>query len=94
VLTAQVDRSACVTRNETREVRESNVAANGAMYLIAHNGADGEFRCVLGELAAGKEAGAPLPQAARAALGVQEGDTVRCVPLHQSQQDEQSGDAR
>ncbi len=81
VLTAQVDRSACVTRNETRVVREAAAAAQGATYLIAHNGADGEFRCVLGDLAEGKQAGAALPHAARAALGVEEGDAVRCVPL-------------
>jgi arginine N-succinyltransferase len=94
VLTAQVDRSACVTRNESRVVHENHAAADGSTYLIAHNGADGEFRCVLGELPAGKEAGASLPHAARAALGVEEGDTVRCVPLHQPHQEEQSGEAR
>jgi arginine N-succinyltransferase len=48
---------------------------------------------VLGDLAPGKEAGAVLSQAARAALGVREGDAVRCVPLHQPQ-DEQSGEAQ
>jgi arginine N-succinyltransferase len=98
VVTAQVDRSVSVTRNETRVVRESAAGAeNASTYLIAHNGADGEFRCVLGELAskgASKDAGAPLPYAARAALGVQEGDSVRCVPLHPHHQDEHSGDAQ
>ncbi|MFP4891175.1 arginine/ornithine succinyltransferase subunit alpha [Paraburkholderia sp. EG304] len=92
VLTAQMDRSVSVKHNETRVVREAP-APHGATYLIAHNGADGEFRCVLGELAPGKESGAVLSQAALAALGVREGDTVRCVPLHQPQ-DEQSGDAQ
>ncbi|MEX3812061.1 arginine/ornithine succinyltransferase subunit alpha [Paraburkholderia sp. BR13439] len=92
VLTAQMDRSVSVKHNETRVVREAP-APHGATYLIAHNGAAGEFRCVLGELAPGKESGAVLSQAALAALGVREGDTVRCVPLHQPQ-DEQSGDAQ
>ncbi|QQC65495.1 arginine/ornithine succinyltransferase subunit alpha [Paraburkholderia ginsengisoli] len=95
VVTAQVDRSVCVTRNETRVVRESGEnVANGSTYLIAHNGADGEFRCVLGNLAEGKDAGASLPHAARAALGVEEGDAVRCVPLHPPHRDEHSGDAQ
>ncbi|MGF6729637.1 arginine N-succinyltransferase [Paraburkholderia youngii] len=92
VLTAQMDRSVSVKHNETRVVREAP-APHGATYLIAHNGAAGEFRCVLGELAPGKESGAALSPAALAALGVREGDTVRCVPLHQPQ-DEQSGDAQ
>ena len=94
VLTAQVDRSACVTRNETRAGARVGRALHGSTYLIAHNGAAGEFRCVLGELAAGKDAGASLSHAARAALGVEEGDAVRCVPLHPPHQDEQSGDAQ
>jgi arginine N-succinyltransferase len=92
VLTAQVDRSVSVKRNETRVVREAP-APHGEAYLIAHNGADGEFRCVLGDLAPGKESGAALSQAARVALGVREGDAVRCVPLHEPQ-DEQSGEAQ
>jgi arginine N-succinyltransferase len=82
-----------VARNETRVVHEAAAAPDGATYLIAHNGADGEFRCVLGDLAADKQAGASLSHAARAALGVEEGDTVRCVPLHQPHRQE-SGDAR
>ncbi|MFM0646581.1 arginine/ornithine succinyltransferase subunit alpha [Paraburkholderia bryophila] len=102
VLTAQVDRSACVTRNETRVVHDAAAAANGSTYLIAHNGADGEFRCVLGELDAGNAAnnaadktrGAALPHASRVALGVTEGDAVRCVPLHAPHQDEHRGDAQ
>ncbi|MFL9934856.1 arginine/ornithine succinyltransferase subunit alpha, partial [Paraburkholderia sp. RL18-103-BIB-C] len=39
-------------------------------------------------------AGGSLARAARAALGVEEGDAVRCVPLHAPHQDEQSGDAQ
>ncbi|MFW2400706.1 arginine/ornithine succinyltransferase subunit alpha, partial [Burkholderia pseudomallei] len=40
-------------------------------------------------------ADAPLPADARAALGVADGDTVRCVPLHQrdGQPTDQPGDA-
>ncbi|MEW6344776.1 MAG: arginine/ornithine succinyltransferase subunit alpha [Paraburkholderia sp.] len=95
VLTAQVDRSACVTRNETRAVREA-AGGQGSTHLIASNRA-GDFRCVLADLPAGKQAGAPLPQAVRAALGVQDGDAVRCVPLHQQPEervDELSGEAQ
>jgi arginine N-succinyltransferase len=96
VLTAQVDRSACVTRNETRQVRAADhaQAADAATYLIAHNGDDGEFRCVLGELAAGEGAAAALPPAARAVLGVQEGDAVRCVPLHRQDWEDTLGEAQ
>jgi arginine N-succinyltransferase len=52
---------------------------------------------LLADLPAGKQAGAPLPQAVRAALGVQDGDAVRCVPLHQQPEervDELSGEAQ
>jgi arginine N-succinyltransferase len=65
------------------------------MYLIASNRA-GDFRCALADLPADRKAGAPLPQAVRAALGVQDGDAVRCVPLHQppEQTDELSGEAQ
>jgi arginine N-succinyltransferase len=98
VLTAQVDRSACVARNETRVVREAGAAATehaeASTYLIAHNGADGEFRCVLGELPLpdGQANDASLPQAACAALGVRPGDAVRCVPLHQPHPEALTGD--
>jgi arginine N-succinyltransferase len=95
VLTAQIDRSACITRNETRPVLEAGAAGQGATYLIASNRA-GDFRCVLADLPAGRKAGAPLPQAVRGALGVQPGDPVRCVPLHQQEEaltDELSGEA-
>jgi arginine N-succinyltransferase len=100
VLTAQIDRSACVTRNETRAVHETGgaqagVGHHGATYLIASNRA-GDFRCVLADLPAEKNAGAPLPQVVRAALGVQDGDAVRCVPLHQQEEqpDDLSGEAQ
>jgi arginine N-succinyltransferase len=95
VLTAQVDRSACVTRNETRVVREhpETDVDSVATYLIAHNGEDGEFRCVLGELAA-KDAGASLSTATRDALGVRQGDMVRCVPLHRADQEDHTGEAQ
>jgi arginine N-succinyltransferase len=89
VLTAQVDRSACVAKNETRTVREAvskNAGTGATTYLVASNRA-GDFRCVLADLpverAAGAPGDAPLAAAAREALGVQEGDAVRCVPLHQ-----------
>jgi arginine N-succinyltransferase len=84
VLTAQVDRSACFARNEARPVRESAAPgdADATTYLVASNRA-GNFRCVLAELPQAGAADAPLASAARAALGVQDGDTVRCVPLHQ-----------
>jgi len=49
---------------------------------------------VLGALSGGKASGASLSHAARAALGVQEGDAVRCVPLHQPHQEELTGDAQ
>ncbi|WP_144113531.1 arginine/ornithine succinyltransferase subunit alpha [Paraburkholderia sp. BCC1886] len=86
VLTAQVDRIASVTLDETRVVHESEAGDNGTTtYLVAHNGAGGAFRCILADLAdlpAASQAGAPLPPAARAALAVVAGDTVRCVPLY------------
>jgi arginine N-succinyltransferase len=75
-------------------VQEAGTAAGGSTYLIAHNGADGEFRCVLDTLPGGQASGASLSHAARAALGVQEGDAVRCVPLHQPHQEESLGDAQ
>ncbi|MEQ5838054.1 arginine/ornithine succinyltransferase subunit alpha [Paraburkholderia acidicola] len=83
VLTAQIDRSACVVRNETRAVSDAEPQEHNdrdATYLIASNRA-GEFRCVLGDLPA-QRGSAPLSAAARAALGVRHSDTVRCVPLH------------
>ncbi|BDC38710.1 arginine/ornithine succinyltransferase subunit alpha [Paraburkholderia terrae] len=92
VLTAQIERSACVKRNETRTVRETS-AQQGATYLIASN-KPGEFRCVLSDLPAQTDNGAPLPAAARHALGAQDGDTVRCVPLHQQEPTHTTGEAQ
>ncbi|MBN3767310.1 arginine/ornithine succinyltransferase subunit alpha [Burkholderia sp. Ac-20365] len=92
VLTAQIERSACVKRNESRTVREV-AAQQGATYLIASN-KPGEFRCVLADLPAHISDGAPLPAAARHALDVQDGDTVRCVPLHQQEQKQTTGEAQ
>ncbi|MGN6316287.1 arginine/ornithine succinyltransferase subunit alpha [Trinickia sp.] len=86
VLTAQVDRSACVTFNETRTVREASEGAAAAVhdsraYLVASN-REGEFRCVLAELPRERGEDAPLGAHARAALDAVHGDVVRCVPLH------------
>jgi arginine N-succinyltransferase len=87
VLTAHVDRSACVTDNETRVVRElaqprPAAGADGTTrYLISSN-RPGEFRCISAELPADESEGAPLSSAARAALDVVHGDPVRCVPLY------------
>jgi arginine N-succinyltransferase len=90
VLTAQMDRTASVAANESRTVREAAVASQGASYMVASQRA-GEFRCVIANLPPLPEgasatrhavrADAPLDAAARAALGVQDGDTVRCAPL-------------
>jgi len=105
VLTAQVDRSACVISNETRVVREvaepvSEAAPAGATlmadagattYLVANNRA-GEFRCALAELPLARDAHAPLESSARAVLGAVAGDAVRCVPLHRRPADETAAD--
>ena len=105
VLTAQVDRTASVAGNETRTVREVAGATNpqGAAYLVASQRA-GEFRCVLATLpesvkGAGPRATdfAPLDAAARAALGVQDGEPVRCAPLYRATpqtEDAYMGDAQ
>ncbi|CAG4891008.1 arginine/ornithine succinyltransferase subunit alpha [Paraburkholderia saeva] len=93
VLTAQIDRAACVARNENRVVHEAASAAQGPTYLVASNRA-GDFRCVLADLSTDRAAGAALPAAVRDALGVQDGETVRCVPLHQAAQNEHSGEAQ
>ncbi|CAB3767653.1 arginine/ornithine succinyltransferase subunit alpha [Paraburkholderia humisilvae] len=86
VLTAQVDRSVCVRRSETRTVRAASDAAHvgaarGAAYMVASN-RPGEFRCVLADLPRERGAGVPLSAAARTALNVRDGDAVRCVMLH------------
>ncbi|TDG06732.1 arginine/ornithine succinyltransferase subunit alpha [Paraburkholderia guartelaensis] len=101
VLTAQVDRTASVAGNETRTVREVAGATNmeGAAYLVASQRA-GEFRCVLATLPESeKGAGiiAPLDASARAALGVQDGEPVRCAPLYRATpqtEDAYMGDAQ
>ncbi|HEX7684005.1 MAG TPA: arginine/ornithine succinyltransferase subunit alpha [Trinickia sp.] len=100
VLTAQVDRSACVTFNETRTVREANEGAGEAAreacaFLVASHRA-GDFRCVLAELPRERSDEAPLGGQARAALDAMHGDAVRCVPLHRSAtiaQDSEAGEA-
>jgi arginine N-succinyltransferase len=102
VLTAQIDRSACVKHNETRTVHEapeptpvgaaSEAAVrlrgdDGTMTALVASNRAGNFRCVLAELPCQREQDAPLVSAARAVLGVVHGDPVRCVPLHR-QRDE------
>ena len=97
VLTAQVDRSACVVRNETRIVRELAERASDAdrpdaapgqtTYLVANSRA-GEFRCALVELPVVREDEAPLASSVRAVLGAVAGDAVRCVPLHRRSDDD------
>jgi arginine N-succinyltransferase len=72
VLTVQMERSACVARNQTRAVHDAASAVPGDTYLVASNRADA-FRC------------APLAAATRQALGVRDGEPVRCVPLHERQ---------
>jgi arginine N-succinyltransferase len=86
VLTAPIDRSACVTFNETRTVREIGESARrheagSRAYLVASN-REGDFRCVLAELPNERGHDAPLAGCARAALDVVQGDAARCVPLH------------
>ncbi|ACR28185.1 arginine/ornithine succinyltransferase subunit alpha [Burkholderia glumae] len=93
VLTAQIDRTACVTHGSSRTVRAADAAhgthGGGATHLVSA-GAGDAFRCVLADLpdAAGLNRGelAPLDAAARAALGVVDGDTVYCVPLHRREE--------
>ncbi|TDV11641.1 arginine/ornithine succinyltransferase subunit alpha [Paraburkholderia caballeronis] len=81
---------------------------DGAAHLVASDRA-GEFRCVIATLpplASSRSASpaqrgraraaAPLDAAARAALGVQDGDAVRCVPLYRDEpqtEDDSMGDA-
>ncbi|PMS19333.1 arginine/ornithine succinyltransferase subunit alpha [Trinickia dabaoshanensis] len=88
VLTAQIDRSACVRFNETRTVREAGgkAAEHARAYLVSsHRG--GDFRCVLAELPDAHSPDTSLGGPVRAALDVVHGDTVRCVPLHRSAQE-------
>jgi arginine N-succinyltransferase len=74
----------------------SHTAADelSATFLVATNRA-GEFRAVLADLPREDAGEAPLASAARAALGVVHGDTVRCVPLDTSTDDgvRRSGEA-
>ena len=88
VLTAQVDRSACVTFNETRTVREASgqAAADSREYLVSSH-REVDFRCVLAELPGEGGFDVPLGGPVRAALDVVHGDSVRCVPLHRSAAD-------
>jgi arginine N-succinyltransferase len=104
VLTAQVDRSACVMSNETRSVRERTEAASDAdppsaataataaaaatTTYLVANNRAGEFRCALAELPLAREQQAPLTSSVRAVLGAVAGDAVRCVPLHRASEDE------
>jgi arginine N-succinyltransferase len=97
VMTAQVDRTSAVENSQTRTVRESASAGEGARYLVASQ-RDGEFRCALVTLpevaevagasresrhgAQGVHGAAPLDAATRAALNVQDGEPVRCAPLY------------
>ena len=93
VLTAQVDRSACVVFNETRTVREAGgkAADDSRAYLVSSH-REGDFRCVLAELPNERGIEVPLGGPVRAALDVVHGDTVRCVPLHRGAADERQGE--
>ncbi|AET88804.1 MULTISPECIES: arginine/ornithine succinyltransferase subunit alpha [Caballeronia] len=82
VLTIAVGKSASAASGELRTVREA-ASESGAPYLVAAGGAH-EFRCIVAALAGTRADGAALDPAARAALGVEDKDTVRCVPLHQA----------
>ncbi|SAK67478.1 arginine N-succinyltransferase subunit alpha [Caballeronia pedi] len=82
VLTIAVDKSASASSSELRVVREV-ASESGAPYLVAAGGAH-EFRCAVAGLAGTRADGAALNAATRAALGVSDKDTVRCVPLHQA----------
>jgi arginine N-succinyltransferase len=101
VLTAQVDRTTSAAAGESRTVREAASGGPGASYMVASQRA-GEFRCVLATLPerAQRHAGhadAPLEKAACAALGVHEGDAVRCAPLWRETpqtEDQTTGEAR
>ncbi len=82
VLTAYVDRLACVTENVPRRVRGAARQPGGALHLLATCSGEA-FRCVLAEVPAAPAADVPLTAAALAALGVAEGERVCCVPLRQ-----------
>ncbi len=82
VLTIAVDKSASASSGELRAVRDAAVES-GAPYLVAAGGAHA-FRCIVAGLAGTRADGAELTAQARDALGVEDKDTVRCVPLHQA----------
>jgi arginine N-succinyltransferase len=82
VLTIAVDKSASVASNEVRAVQDG-AASDASPYLVAAGGAH-EFRCIVANLGGTRAEGASLNAAERDALGVQDKDTVRCVPLHQA----------
>ncbi|PXW27101.1 arginine/ornithine succinyltransferase subunit alpha [Paraburkholderia caballeronis] len=101
---ARIVREAAGDANRT----DGTDGADGAAHLVASDRA-GEFRCVMATLpplASSRSASpaqrgraraaAPLDAAARAALGVQDGDAVRCVPLYRDEpqtEDDSMGDA-
>ena len=98
-------------RRTVRERTEAVTAEAGASYMVASQRGD-EFRCVLATLPplAALEQGrahhaahhaaradAPLDAAARAALDVEDGDLVRCVPMWREEpqaEDDSMGDAQ
>lgn len=80
MLTIAVDKSASASSSELRAVRET-ASESGAPYLVAAGGAH-EFRCIVAGLGGTRADGAALTAAARDALGVEDKDTVRYVPLH------------
>jgi arginine N-succinyltransferase len=82
VLTIAVAASASASSGELRTVQDGAATA-GTPYLVAAGGAHA-FRCIVANLAATRAQGASLDAASREALGVQDKDTVRCVPLHQA----------
>jgi arginine N-succinyltransferase len=98
VLTAPIDRTACVNRAAERTVREVARQHGDVAYLMS-SGSGESFRCVLADLPAEPAADArgahhaPLAGKVRAALGVNDGDVVRCVPLHRRDAAESKGGA-
>jgi arginine N-succinyltransferase len=94
VLTAQIDRSACVVFNEALTVHEASGKAfdDSRAYLVSSH-REGDFRCVLAELPSERGGEVPLSGPVRAALDVVHGDSVRCVPLHRSPGDARQGEA-
>ncbi|MCA3857108.1 MAG: arginine N-succinyltransferase, partial [Burkholderia sp.] len=91
VLTAQVDRTACVKQASERVVREAAHQQGDVAYMVS-TGSGESFRCVLADLP-GDTADAPLAGDVRAALDVKDGDVVRCVPLHRRDDEDLKGDA-